>query len=122
MTCPINLFGCGGHNSSSVSSAGIALKNPSLSRSTTSLNSEFSFSRTSCHTMVKESILSNYLPVASGRIVGLILFPRVLTYINIQTNKITSSFFFIITYACSESFMKKFLLQNKAIYSPIYNL
>ena len=47
-------------------------------RSLTGLNSEFSFSCTSCLTKAKEPILSYYLPIVGGRIIGLIPFTRVL--------------------------------------------
>ena len=45
-------------------------------RSLTSLNLEFSFSYTSCLTKAEEPCLSNYLPIAGGRIIGFTLFPR----------------------------------------------
>ena len=45
-------------------------------RGLTSLNSEFSFSYTSCLTGVKEPSLS-YLLIAGGRIVGCVYIPRV---------------------------------------------
>ena len=44
-------------------------------RSLTSLNSEFSFSLTSCLTKAEEHNLSYYLPIAGGRIIGFIPFP-----------------------------------------------
>ena len=47
-------------------------------RSLTGLNSEFSFSETSCLTKAEEHSLSYYLPIAGGRIFGFIPFPRVL--------------------------------------------
>ena len=47
-------------------------------RSLTGLNSEFSFSKTSCLTKAEEPSLSNYSPIAGGRIIGFIPFPRVL--------------------------------------------
>ena len=47
-------------------------------RSLTGLNSEFSFSKTSCLTKAEEPSLSYYLPIAGGTIIGFILFPRVL--------------------------------------------
>ena len=47
-------------------------------RSLTGLISEFSFSYTSCLTKAEEPNLSYYLPIAGGRIVGFIPFPRVL--------------------------------------------
>ena len=50
-------------------------------RSLTCLNSEFSFSLTSCLTKAEEPCLSYYLPIAGGRIIGFIPFPRVLVLI-----------------------------------------
>ena len=47
-------------------------------RSLTGLNSEFSFSLTSCHTQAEEPSLPNYLPIAGGRMTGFISFPKVL--------------------------------------------
>ena len=47
-------------------------------RSLTGLNSEFSFSSTSCFTKAEEPSLSYYLPIAGGWIIGFIPFPRVL--------------------------------------------
>ena len=47
-------------------------------RSLTGLNSEFSFSSTSCLTKAEEPSLPYYLPIAGGRIIGFIPFPRVL--------------------------------------------
>ena len=47
-------------------------------RSLTGLNSEFSFSKTSCLTKAEEPSLSYYLPIAGGRIIRFIPFPRVL--------------------------------------------
>ena len=46
-------------------------------RSLTGLNSEFSFSKTSCLTKAEEPSLSYYLPIAGRRIIGFIPFPRV---------------------------------------------
>ena len=46
-------------------------------RSLTGLNSEFSFSYTSCLTKAEEPSPSYYLPIAGGRIRGFIPFPRV---------------------------------------------
>ena len=42
------------------------------------MNSEFSFSKTSCLTKAEELSLSYYLPIAGGRIIGFIPFPRIL--------------------------------------------
>ena len=47
-------------------------------RSLTDLNSESSFSSTSCLTKAEEPSLSYYLPIAGGRRIGFIPFPRVL--------------------------------------------
>ena len=49
-----------------------------LKRSLTGLNSEFSFSQTSCLTKAEEPSPSYYLPIAGRRIIGFIPFPRVL--------------------------------------------
>ena len=54
-------------------------------RSLTGLNSEFSFSLTSCLTKAKEPNLSYYLPIAGGRIIGFIPFPRVLVLCEMQS-------------------------------------
>ena len=53
-------------------------------RSLTGLNSEFSFSKTSCLTKAEEPSLSYYLPIAGGRIIGFIPFPRVLVLCEMQ--------------------------------------
>ena len=54
-------------------------------RSLTGLNSELSFSLTSCLTKAEEPILSYYLPIAGGRIIGFIPFPRVLVLSEMQS-------------------------------------
>ena len=54
-------------------------------RSLTGLNSEFSFSYTSCLTKAEEPSLSYYLPIAGGRIIGFIHFPRVLVLCEMQS-------------------------------------
>ena len=54
-------------------------------RSLTGLNSEFSFSKTSCLTKAEEASLSYYLPIAGGRIIGFIPFPRVLVLCEMQS-------------------------------------
>ena len=54
-------------------------------RSLTGLNSEFSFSLTSCLTKAEEHSLSYYLPIAGGRIIGFIPFPRVLVLCEMQS-------------------------------------
>ena len=54
-------------------------------QSLTGLNSEFSFSKTSCFTKAEEPSLSYYLPIAGGRIIGFIPFPRVLVLCEMQS-------------------------------------
>ena len=54
-------------------------------RSLTGLNLEFSFSLTSCLTKAEEHSLPNYLPIAGGRIIGFIPFPRVLVQYEMQS-------------------------------------
>ena len=49
------------------------------------MNSEFSFSWTSCFTKAKEPGLPCYLPIAGGRIFGFIPFPRVLVLCEMQS-------------------------------------
>ena len=53
--------------------------------SLTGLYSEFSFCETSCLTKAEEPGLSHYLPIAGGRIIGLIPFPRVLVLCEMQS-------------------------------------
>ena len=54
-------------------------------RSLTGFNSEFSFSKTSCLNKAEEPSLSYYLPIAGGRIIGFIPFPRVLVLCEMQS-------------------------------------
>ena len=54
-------------------------------QSLTGLNSEVSFSYTSCLTKAEEPSLSYYLPIAGGRIIGFIPFPRVLVLWEMQS-------------------------------------
>ena len=54
-------------------------------RSLTGLNSEFSFSYTSCHTKAEEPSLPYYLRITGGRIIGFIPFPRVLVLCEMQS-------------------------------------
>ena len=54
-------------------------------RSITGLNSEFSFSLTSCLTKAEETSLPYYLPIAGGRIFGFIPFPRVIVLCEMQS-------------------------------------
>ena len=53
-------------------------------QSLTGLNSEFFFSETSCLTKAEEPTLPYYLPIAGGRIIGFIPFPRVLVLCEMQ--------------------------------------
>ena len=53
-------------------------------RRLTGLNSEFSFSWTSCLTKAEEPSLSYYLPIAGGRIIVFLPFPRVLVLCEMQ--------------------------------------
>ena len=53
--------------------------------SLTGLNSEFSFSLTSFLTKAEEPSLSCYLPIAGGRIIEFIPFPRVLVLCEMQS-------------------------------------
>ena len=57
----------------------------SFKRSFTGLNSEFFFSSTSCLTKAEEPTLPYYLPIAGGRIIGFIPFPRVLVLCEMQS-------------------------------------
>ena len=54
-------------------------------RSLTGFNSKFSFSWTSCLTKAEESSQPYYLPIAGGRIIGFIPFPRVLVLCEMQS-------------------------------------
>ena len=54
-------------------------------RSLASMNWEFSFSYTGCHIKVKESSLPYYLPIAGGRIVGVIPFPKIFVLCEMQS-------------------------------------
>ena len=54
-------------------------------RSLAGLNSEFSFSLTSCLNKAEEPSLPYYLPIAGGRIIGFIAFPRVLVLCEMQS-------------------------------------
>ena len=54
-------------------------------QSLTGLNSEFSFSQTSCLTKAEKPSLLYYLPIAGGRIIGFIPFPRVLVLYEMQS-------------------------------------
>ena len=55
-----------------------------LSGVLTGLNSEFSFSWTSCLTKAEEPSLPYYLSIVGGRIIGFIPFPRVLVLCEMQ--------------------------------------
>ena len=70
-----------------------------LKRSLTGLNSEFSFSKTSCLTKAEEPSLPYYLPIAGGRIIGSIPFPRVLVLCEMQS--VTSRIWTCVTVSIS---------------------
>ena len=53
--------------------------------SLTGLNSEFSFSYSSCLSKAEEPSLPYYLPIAGGRIIGFISFPRILVLCEMQS-------------------------------------
>ena len=54
-------------------------------QSLTGLNSEFSFSQTSCLTKAEEPSLPYYLPIDGGRIIGFMPFPKVLVLCEMQS-------------------------------------
>ena len=54
-------------------------------RSLTGFNSEFSFSGTCCLTKAEEPSVPYYLPIAGGRAIGFIPFPRVLALCEMQS-------------------------------------
>ena len=54
-------------------------------RSLSGLNSEFSFSQTSCLTKAEKPSLPYYLPITERRIIGFIPFPRVLVLCETQS-------------------------------------
>ena len=56
---------------------------PSFSKSTTDVNSKFSFSWTDCHTKIKETCQPYYLAI-----IGLIPLPKILVLCKIQTTPI----------------------------------
>ena len=55
-----------------------------LKKGLTGLNTEFSFSKTGCHTNVKEPSLHYYLPIVGGRKVGFLPFPKILPLCKMQ--------------------------------------
>ena len=65
--------------------AGYDTRSICFKRSLTGLNSEFSFSLTSCLTKAQEPSLSYYLPIAIGRIIGFIPFPKELVLCEMQS-------------------------------------
>ena len=68
-------------------------------RSLTGLNLEFSFSSASLLTKAEELSLPYYLPIAGGRIIGFIPFPRVLVLCEMQS--VTSSIWTLIAVSIS---------------------
>ena len=65
--------------------AGYDTRSIFFKRSLAGLNSEFSFSLTSCLTKAEEPSLPYYLPIAEGKIIGFIHFPRVLVLCEMQS-------------------------------------
>ena len=93
-----------------------------LKWSSTGLNSKFSFFKISCHTNIKKPSLPNYLPIAGGRILGSMPFPRVLVLRGMQIvlSKIWPQVAVSISYDihCTTSASKQNLLKpyNYTIY------
>ena len=79
-------------------------------RSLTGLNSEFSFSYTSCLTKAEEHSLPYYLPIAGGRIFGFIHFPMYSP--NIIVNNIIKE--------CSKLSLKEFKSRHEWIRKVIH--
>ena len=65
------------------------IQGQSFKQSLTGLNSEFSFSLTSCLTKAEERSLPYYLPIAGGRIIGFIPFASVLVLCEMQSKILT---------------------------------
>ena len=102
-----------GSYSHSMSWPWIAWQSPSLSRSTTGLNSEFSISENSYPAMVNEPNLPYYLPKIGGKIFGCILFLRIFALYEMQIALLKiwnqmSLFPITITYATSTSAFSKY--------------
>ena len=108
-------------------------------RSLTGLNSEFSFSSTSCLTKAEEPRLSYYLPIAGGRIIGFIHFPRVSVLCEMQSvssriwtsvavsisyddNHYTTSTFFFIIYYSSDLWWLVFISTLNCMKSEVINI
>ena len=70
-------------------------------RSLTGLNSEFSFSKTSCLTKAEEPSLPYHFPIDGGRMIGFIPFPRVLVLCEMQS--VSSTYKRIIEYIFIEN-------------------
>ena len=81
-------------------------------QSLTGLNSEFSFSKTGCLIRAEEPTLPYYLPIAGGRIIGFIPFPRVLVLCEMQST--SSSIWTRITVSISydDNHYTTYLLYN----------
>ena len=85
-------------------------------RSLTGLNSEFSFSETRCLTKAEETSLSYYLPIAGGRIIGFISFPRVLVLCEMQS--VSSRIW--IHVALSNSYDNNHYTTGTSIYAMVF--
>ena len=71
--------------------------------SLTGLNSEFFFSKTNNHTKVKELSLPYYIPIAGGRIVGFMPFPRVLAVCEMKKSHPGFEFLLLYPFPASSS-------------------
>ena len=72
-------------------------------RSLAGLNSEFSFSLTSCLTKAEEPSLPCYLPIAGGRIIGFIPLPRVLVLCEMQSVLSRNWTRFTVSISCDDN-------------------
>ena len=72
-------------------------------RSLTGLNSEFSSSLTSCLIMAEEPTLSYYFPIAWGRIIGFISFPKVLVLCEMQSVSFRIWTRVVVSFSCEDN-------------------
>ena len=85
--------------------------------SLTGLSSEFSFSLTTCLTKAEEPSLRYYLPIAGGRIIGFIPFPRVLVLCEMQS--VSSKIWTCVT--VSISYNNNHYTTGTSTYGLVYN-
>ena len=93
-----------------------------FSQSLSGLNLEFSFSKTSSHTKIKELSLPYYLAIAGGRIVGFIPSTRLLVLFERQTalSNILTWFTMSISYDDNHCTMRTSLSISLSLYIYIY--